>query len=789
MTASTEVPLEDAFDLGIKNLREGNPVVAEQVFRDILKAMPDHYPSLYYLSLSCYYNNNFQEALAAAEKALEIDDGDFDCWNNYGIFLSETGNKEKALDAFEQSKKLKPDFADAYGNMANSLWEMGRPEEAKENALKAIELYPEYPDAYLSLGNALVDLGQTEEAIEAWDKASEIDPEYALALNNKGNALRDLGRLNEAEEACRKALELKPDYPHALNNLANALRDLGQSEEAEKYYRRAIELMPSYAQAHNNLCVCLMDQGRHDEAVVAARYATSFKPDYAEGYLNLSMALSMLGKIEDSEKAAQQALSIKPDSAEAHIQLANVFFMRDRYPDAEALLKKAQDLAPESPRIYLRLAQVQERAQKTEEAFETINKAVAENPEMPDAYMTKASICQITNRLDEAIACIEKALELRPKYAQAYITLSEIYVSRGDLDKAQENVEKARELNPELPGIYYSLSHLKKYTEDDEDFKKLLTLKDNIEKYGLAYESMVNYALYRAYEDMKNYDEAFKHLKAANDAKRKIIPYDQKMQQQYYSRIKQISTPERFAEYEGLGDPSDIPVFILGMPRSGTTLTEQIISSHPDVYGAGELSEIPKLDHKFGNLTKENAAEMGAHYVAQVKKLDKSGKARRITDKMPGNFMRLGQIVCILPYAKIIHCRRDPADTCLSCYKQNFARGQYWSYNLEELAAQYKMYKDLMEHWRKVLPGKFLEIDYEETVNNFEEQARKLIDYVGLPWDDACLEPHKQKRDVLTASKTQVIRPVYKSSVKSWQRYEKQLEPLFEGLEYDKEKA
>jgi hypothetical protein len=220
------------------------------------------------------------------------------------------------------------------------------------------------------------------------------------------------------------------------------------------------------------------------------------------------------------------------------------------------------------------------------------------------------------------------------------------------------------------------------------------------------------------------------------------------------------------------------------MPRSGTTLTEQIISSHPDIYGAGELYTLAQVENEIGTLTPENAKEWGAKYVELVKEINEDSKtAIKITDKMPGNFIRIGQIVNALPNAKIIHCRRNPIDTCLSCYKQLFGRGHYWSYNLEEMAQHYEEYDDLMAHWRNVLPKKFLEINYEDTVNDFENQARKLIDFVGMEWNDACLKPHKQKRSVLTASKGQVIKPIYKTSVHAWKRYEEQLQPLIKRLE------
>jgi hypothetical protein len=290
------------------------------------------------------------------------------------------------------------------------------------------------------------------------------------------------------------------------------------------------------------------------------------------------------------------------------------------------------------------------------------------------------------------------------------------------------------------------------------------------------------FALSKAYEDIGDHKQSFAYLKMGNDAKRRTISYSTPLSREGYGQIKAAYTKDAIKSFEGLGYDSDIPVFIIGMPRSGTTLTEQIISSHPSVYGAGELVELSLTERQMGLLTTENAHEFGKTYVDMIKRLDPTGNAKRITDKMPGNYARLGEIVCTMPNAKIIHCRRDPIDTCLSCYKQLFARGQYWSYNLEELADQYKMYEDIMAHWRTVLPGRFIEVDYEETVNNLEGVARRLIDYIELPWDEACLKPHEQKRAVLTASKMQVIKPVYTSSVQSWKKYEDELQPLIERL-------
>lgn len=791
MSSNAEVPLEDALNLGMHYLQEGNVIIAEQTFRDIIAAVPDNFESHYYLGLSCYFSNDFQNAISAYETAIQLNADSAPCWSNMAVCHYKLGQTEKALAEWDKAIEIDPEFSDPHTNKANALWELKQHKEAEHHARRALEINEALTDAWLNLGNALAAQDRYEEAHEAWNKALEYEPGFANAYNNIGNAHRENGKLKEAEEACRKAIELDSEYAHALSNLANTLLDQGKFAEAEQYYKRAISVEPAFTQAHNNLAVCLIDQDRYEEAITSARFATSFDPNYAEAHSTLSMALRSLGKVKDAERAAQKALALEPQSAAAHIELADVLLMLDRYADAEVLLKKALtldiDQERDSARLHLKLANVLDRAQRTDEAIEIVERIVAENPEMPEAHFSRAQIYHISNRLDEAEEAIQKTIELRPDYAAPYITLAEIYLSLGRLDDAETAIRKAQELNPKLPAIYLSLSHVKKYEDGDDDFNQLLALHNDGIQRGLAQNAALNFALFEAYEDIGDYEKAFGHLKAANDFKRRNIPYDQGAQENTYAQTKNIFTPQFIDQFKDKGYNSDIPVFILGMPRSGTTLTEQIISAHPDAYGAGELTDMGTLNRRFRELTPDNADKYGEAYVEAVKKYDKSGTAKRITDKMPGNYMHIGRIVSILPNAKIIHCRRDPVDNCLSCFKQNFSRGQYWSYNLDDLAHQYKQYNALMDYWREILGDRFIEVRYEETVSDFENQARRIIDYIGLEWNDACLEPHKQKRSVLTASKTQVLQPIYTSSVRAWQRYEEQLAPLMDALHYNKD--
>lgn len=784
-----EVTLEDALKLALRHMHIGNYRVAELTLKDILKSIPDHAPSKFYLGMAYYHMGNVNEAIDHLHEAVNSDEATADWFSNYGVILNESRRQKKAIEMFDRALKLEPKNAVVLWNKCYALWLMEDYKESEKAGRKAVKVAPDSPEAWLNLGAAIIKLGNKEEAAKCWEKALELRPDFAFAWNNLGNVLRDMGRLKESEEKCLKALEIDPNYVEALNNLGNVYLDQRKNDEAEKWYRRAIANKPDYAEAHNNLCVALMNQSRYDEAVMHGRYAVSFKPDYADAYINLSDCLRNLGHIDDARKAIEQAVILRPESAEVHMDLADVLLMQDKYGDAEVELKKVEGMIPDSPRTYIKLSNVQERANKIEEALTTVDKAVEMNPEMPEAYMRKGHIYHIANRISEAEENYKKALSLVPKSPGVLLALADLYLTKGNLKKAEEYALRARKLSSDMPGLYHILAHIKKYKKGDPDFKKMLELEKIIESSGVEQASILNYALFEAYEDIGEYKKAFAHLKKANDYKRITIPYDHQQQKLAFDQTKETYTGKYIKSLEGKGCKSKVPIFILGMPRSGTTLTEQIISSHPDVFGAGELQITSMLEREVGLLNEDNCKRMGEFYVKQLKKLDPTKKAKHITDKMPGNYASIGLLVSILPNAKIIHCRRDPIDNCLSCYKQNFARGQYWSYNLEELAAHYKLYDDLMDHWRKVLPGRFLEVQYEETVNNFEEQARKLIDYIGLPWHKACLEPHKQKRAVLTASKTQVIQPVYKTSVKAWKRYEKQLKPLIDGLKEPESQA
>ena len=777
------VTLEEALALAQGHHRAGNHILAERTYKDILRAVPDHFPTTQFLGVLLLQAGNFDEARKYLEIAVNTTPSDKNSWNNYGGALAQMNDYEGAMKAYDKALAIDPYYLDALNNKTYILWQTGRLREAEETARFALKNNADNLVTLNNLGIVLSKRSRYEESLDIWEKASVLKPDEAMVWSNWGNSLREMGRLAESEVKCRKAVELSPKNPEALSNLANALRDLGKLDESIDLYRRATNEKPDFYQAHVNLAIALADNHQFEESVIAGRYAAAFKNDLPEAYNVLSKSYCEMGNYDQAHRAAQRSIHLNPNAVIPYIDLAEVLVRLDRYDDAEAALQEALKNEPDSARSYMKLAEVRDYMNSFIVAHEAIDTAIRMSPDMPAVWVRKGLIYYTEGQVEKGLEMMEKALILSPNWAVALQHKSEMLISLNRNEEAEETLRRIIATSPHLPSPYIPLSHLKKFkSEEDPDFKRMLELEPKAGSYGQYMAIGFYYALSDAYEQMKNYDKAFEYLKRANDMKSKTVSVKAWRENDFNTMMKQQYTPEFIKKSAAKACDSDLPVFIIGMPRSGTTLTEQIIAAHPQAYGAGELPDLGKINKLWASGQISDPKALGEEYIRLLRAKDKTGKALRITDKMPANYMYVGLILSILPNAKIIHCRRNPIDTCLSCYKQNFARGQYWSYDLEEMADAYINYLELMDYWREILPGRFIEVEYEDTVNNLEAQARKIIDYVGLEWNDACLEPHKAERPVLTASKGQVTKPVYKTSVEKWRIYEKQLQPLVRKL-------
>jgi tetratricopeptide (TPR) repeat protein len=501
--------------------------------------------------------------------------------------------------------------------------------------------------------------------------------------------------------------------------------------------------------------------GRLDEAAEAYRRILAIWPDTAEGYHHLGNVLKAQGKLDQAAAQYERAVALKPSLAQAHFQLGNVYRKQGKLDEAVTRYEQAIALRPQHARANNRLGNVLHRQGK----------------------------------LDEALARYQQAIALRPDFAEAYNSLGNLLKDLGKFDQALASFDQALALWPDYAEVHYNRADLKTFRVGDADLAALESLAADGHRLPPDKMVCIHFALAKALEDVGDYGRAFEHWLRGNALKRSEVHYDQASCRQGLRAIVDLFDSGLLDRFRAPGDPSPVPIFIVGMPRSGSTLIEQILASHPQVQAAGELKDLDRVVQAASDrgglpvpypeliqgLDADGFRRLGQAYLASLPTLS-DGKTR-ITDKLPGNFLHLGLIHLILPNARIIHATRDPVDTCVSCFSRLFTDVPF-SYDLTELGCHYRWYHELMAYWRSVLPaGALLDVSYEDVVDNLEAQARRLIDYCGLPWDDRCLKFHETNRPVATSSNVQVRRPLYRSSVERWRRYEAYLQPLLAELD------
>lgn len=632
-------------------------------------------------------------------------------------------------------------------------------------------------------------------AIDLISQAIALRDDVTFFYNNLGNVLQDLGRLAEAAAQYERALALRPDYAQAHNNLGLALQRQGMFADAVAHYQRALALDPDYPQVHANLGTTLLAQGKLHEAIVHYERALVLGPNYAEAHNNLGLALHRQGKFADAVAQYRRALALNPDYAAVHSNLGNALLAENKPQEAIAHYERAIALEPDYAEAHNNLGLVLEQQGKLDAAIAHYERALGRNPDYPQAHNNLGNALQAQGRFSEAVAHYERALVLKPDYAQAYNNLGIVLQNLGNLAHAQRAYEKAIDLAPETVRYYRPLLDVRRVAADDRYLAAMEKLAQDMASFSSHDQQELHFALGKAYADLEQHERSFRHLLAGNALKRRDIAYDEQAILGFFDRVRAVFTQAQMQSLQGQGDPSAVPVFIVGMPRSGTTLVEQILASHPAVFGAGELQDFMHVVDSLNapndaslcfpevvsSLSGDTLRQLGARYLAGI--TPQAPDAARITDKMPGNFAYVGLLHLTLPNARIIHMRRDPIDTCLSCFSVLFAAGQPQCYDLAELGRYYRAYATLMDHWRHVLPTRaMLDVQYEDLVADMEQQARRIIAFCGLEWDDACMAFHATQRAVRTSSAAQVRQPIYRTSVGRWRPYGDLLLPLIEAL-------
>ncbi len=492
-------------------------------------------------------------------------------------------------------------------------------------------------------------------------------------------------------------------------------------------------------------------------------------------------------------RSLERALAIGPASAELHNDLGAYLVTLKRNDDAVAHFRHACALSPDFAFAHNNLGNALVALGKHQEAVASYRAAFGINPAFAEAYANMGSALAELHHPEDALPFFERALALNPHLPGTHNSRGQAFVALGHLPDARDSFIRAISLQPDRAEYYHGLASCTRLSEDDPHFRAMQALAESLPSMDETEQTQLHFALAKAYENQKRYEQAFTHFLAGNASRRRRMDYDETAVLERMRRFEPAFDREMMRRAPSRGDRPDVPIFIVGMPRSGSTLVEQVLASHRDVFGGGELMHFPDealmleredsaaLRQVVASMSDEDFAALGARYRKKLQAL--APGAPRITDKLPSNCHYLGLIRMALPDARIIHTRRDPVDTCLSCFAQTFSAGLAFTNDLGDLGRYYRSYAEMMAHWRRVLPeGAMLEVQYEDLVADFEPQVRRILEYCDLEWDPRCLDFHETRRPVNTASAAQVRQPIYQRSSGRARGYGRLLAPLFDAL-------
>jgi tetratricopeptide (TPR) repeat protein len=712
-----------------------------------------------------------------------------------GLQQHQRGRLNEAATLYQHALAAQPDHPDALHLLGVVSLQRGDHARALELIGRAVALKPGAADYHANQGEAYRALCQLDRAADCYRTALRLQPSYAAAANNLGLVLLAQGKNDEAVAQFREALRLKPDYGMACNNLGNALRLRGDWGEAVAHFRRATEIDPNLAEAQSNLGQLLLERHQPHEALEHLHTAVGLRPDLAEAHNNLGNARREIGQLAEARQSYAVALKVNPNLAMTYNNMGQALQEENALDDARRWYERALQLDPRSARIHCNLASLLAEQERYDEALSGFGMALELDPQYADACCGFGNVRHEQGNYEEAQAHYREALRLQPDLPAAHVALGTVREELGDFKYAESCWRAALRLDPRHTGALAQLAtHLRGELPDaDLDALRRLLADPHIND---ARRSALHFGLAHVLDARGNYDEAAESLRLANalalaGARRRGQSYDPAEHTRFVDAMIATCTPAFFERVRGFGLATERPIFIVGVPRSGTTLTEQILASHSQVFGAGEL----RLGHDdfealaagdgsaveaLGRLDEATARRLAEQHLQRLRQLN--ADRAHVVDKMMGNYLYLGLLAALFPRAKFIHCRRDLRDVAVSCWMTQF-RQIRWASDPDHIASRFQDYRRLMEHWRHVLPAPMLEVDYEETVADLEGAARRLVAWCDLDWEPACLSFHEDKRPVRTASVAQVRQPIYRRSLARWKHYESALCALFDRLE------
>ena len=579
---------------------------------------------------------------------------------------------------------------------------------------------------------------------------------------------------------------------HALLEYGRKIHSTGHFVEAEKIYKKVLKLDAKNAEAHFLLGSLAYQIGNFKTAEANIKHAIKINSSKSQYHNNLGLVFQAIGDQKKASRSFNLSIKLEPTFSDAINNLGTVFLHQGKLDQAKGMFEKALTLEPQLIEAWNNLGDILALKGFPNEAIKSYKKAIFYNPNFTMAHYNIGVTYKNAGNYSQALNAFKQATSISSNFLEAHQNTGIILMELGLFEDAITSFKKVLKLNPNSIEALYSLSTVQKYTSYTDDVKTRETLFKN-NKISIFDKIQLSFSLGKIFEDLKNRNKSLEYLKIANRIKRKTFSYNIKDDLKIFDSIIKNFNQEFFNARVDKGIKDKTPIFIIGMPRSGTSLVEQILSSHKYVFGAGELTNLAEICFSKGRIINEDFVKkvlnsqfknfkiMAQLYINELR--SHSSSAFHITDKMPENFFYVGMIKLMMPNSKIIHCKRNPVDTCMSNFQNNFEIETKYAYDLKELGLYYCAYKRIMDHWHSVLPGFIYDLVYENLVNDPETNIRSLLDFCNLKFDPKCINFHRSKRPVKTASLFQVRQPIYKTSIHPWKGYEDQLTPLLTSLQ------
>ncbi|MCA8910941.1 MAG: tetratricopeptide repeat protein, partial [Planctomycetes bacterium] len=660
----------------------------------------------------------------------------------------------QAIELIQQAIQIRNDVPAMHSNIAEAYRAMGRNGDAIAHARTALKLQPNYHACRANLALALAADRQLDEAEKELRRVIEAEPRNALAWNNLGNVLREAKKQDSALAATHKAVQIEPNNPEFLSNLGQLLVEDGDYEEARDRLENAVKLAPRMAAARNNLGNLYRELGMLPEAANQYDEALKLQPNLAITHNNQGQLHQQKGEYDAAFKWYQQSLQLNPRDTKTICNFASGLVEVERRDDAEKLYRAALQI----------------------------------DPQHVPALCGLGGLARRDAKLEEARDYFQRAIYADPKSAGGHSGLAGIYSEEGKFEETERELREVIRLERAPGGAYEVLANTLRKKLPEADVKHMRELLGEVSPARPRARVGLLFGLGTWCDQTGHYEEAAQRLDEANaiegeSLRQRGLSYKPEEHARWIDDMIRVFDQAYFERVKGWGLDTEIPVFVLGLPRSGTTLAEQVLASHPKVHGADELRlaresllSVPgvlglneSVPDCIPRLTRDAVQQISTAHLDKLRAHDPA--AERIVDKMPENYVNIGMIVTMFPNARIIHMQRDFRDVATSCWNVHFGQIR-WANDKQHIASHFANYKRVMQHWHEVLPGRILDMPYAGMVDDLETQARRMLDFCGLEWDPACLEFHKTERTVRTASLAQVRQPIYKKAVERWRNYE-----------------